>query len=230
MTAGPQHNGFRRLSKRAQFLSAAKGRRAGRNAFSLQAVAVAEEAPGLGLTVTQEDGAVKVIAPQEDTPAARAGIKSGDYITNIDGKLLYGGTLDDAVQQMRGKPGSKVTLTIIRPGHDKPIEVTLTREVIVTKPVKWEVKGQVGYININTFSEATGADTRAAIQGIDKALGHRPLGYVVDLRDNGGGLLTQAIAVSAQSCPTGVTATATASASSPSRSTRKTCRGRTRPE
>jgi len=151
---------------------------------------------GLGLTVTQEDGAVKVIAPQEDTPAGRAGIKSGDYITNIDGKLLYGGTLDDAVQQMRGKPGSKVTLTIIRPGRDKPMEVTLTREVIITKPVKWEVKGQVGYININTFSEATGADTRAAIQGIDKALGHRPLGYVVDLRDNGGGLLTQAIEVS----------------------------------
>jgi carboxyl-terminal processing protease len=151
---------------------------------------------GLGLSVTQEDGAVKVIAPEEDTPAARAGIKSGDYITNIDGKLLYGGTLDDAVQQMRGKPGSKVTLTIIRPGHDQPILVTLTREIIVTKPVKWEVKGQVGYININTFSEATGADTRAAIAGIDKTLGHRPLGYVVDLRDNGGGLLTQAIEVS----------------------------------
>jgi len=151
---------------------------------------------GLGLTVTQEDGAVKVIAPQEDTPAYRAGIKSGDYITNIDGQLLYGGTLDEAIKQMRGKPGSKIVLTIVRPGRDKPFDVTLTREVIVQKPVKWEVKGQVGYININTFSENTGADTRAAIMGIDKSLGHRPLGYVVDLRDNGGGLLTQAIAVS----------------------------------
>ncbi|MEH3045653.1 S41 family peptidase [Sphingomonas adhaesiva] len=150
---------------------------------------------GLGLTVSMEDGAVKVVAPQEDTPAGRAGIKSGDYITHIDGKLIYGGTLDEATAQMRGKPGSKVTLTLVRPGRDKPIMVTLVREVIVQRPVKWEVKGDVGYININTFSEQTGADTRAAIMAIDKALGHRPLGYVVDLRENGGGLLDQAIAV-----------------------------------
>ena len=151
---------------------------------------------GLGLTVSMEDGAVKVVAPQEDTPAGRAGIKSGDYITHINGKLIYGGTLDEATSQMRGKPGSKVTLTLIRPGRDKPLDVTLVREVIVQRPVKWEVKGDVGYININTFSENTGADTRAAIMAIDKALGHKPLGYVVDLRENGGGLLTQAIAVS----------------------------------
>lgn len=150
---------------------------------------------GLGLTVSMEDGAVKVVAPQEDTPAGRAGVKSGDYITHIDGKLIYGGTLDEATAQMRGKPGSKVTLTLVRPGRDKPIMVTLVREVIVQRPVKWEVKGDVGYININTFSEQTGADTRAAIMAIDKALGHRPLGYVVDLRENGGGLLDQAIAV-----------------------------------
>nr|WP_168371546.1 S41 family peptidase [Sphingomonas sp. Leaf257] len=151
---------------------------------------------GLGLTVSMEDGAIKVIAPQEDTPAGRAGVKSGDYITHIDGKLIYGQSLDEAIGQMRGKPGTKIKLTIVRPGRDKPIELTLTREVIVQRPVKWEVKGDVGYININTFSENTGADTRAAIMAIDKALGHRPLGYVVDLRDNGGGLLTQAIAVS----------------------------------
>ena len=151
---------------------------------------------GLGLTVSMEDGAVKVIAPQEDTPAARAGIKSGDYITHIDGKLLYGGSLDEAVNAMRGKPGSPITLTLVRPGTTKPIMATMTRQVIVQRPVKWEVRGDVGYININTFSEATGADTRAAIVAIDKALGHKPIGYVVDLRDNGGGLLTQAIAVS----------------------------------
>ena len=151
---------------------------------------------GLGLTVSMEDGAIKVIAPQEDTPAGRAGVKSGDYITHIDGKLIYGQSLDEAIGQMRGKPGTKINLTIVRPGRDKPIELTLVREVIVQRPVKWEVKGDVGYININTFSENTGADTRAAIMAIDKALGHRPLGYVVDLRDNGGGLLTQAIAVS----------------------------------
>lgn len=151
---------------------------------------------GLGLTVSMEDGAVKVIAPQEDTPAARAGVKAGDYITHIDGKLLFGGTLDEAVATMRGRPGTRIGLTLVRPGRDKPIEVALVREVIVQRPVKWELKGQVGYININTFSENTGADTRGAIMAIDKALGRKPLGYVVDLRDNGGGLLTQAIAVS----------------------------------
>ncbi len=151
---------------------------------------------GLGLSVTMEDGAVKVIAPQEDTPAQKAGIKPGDYITHIDGKLLYGSTLDEAVAQMRGKPGTKIALTIVRPGRDKPIDVTLTREVIVQRPVKWQIKGDVGYIDINTFSETTGADTRAALLAIDKALGHRPLGYVIDLRSNGGGLLTQAIDVS----------------------------------
>ncbi|WP_445191458.1 S41 family peptidase [Sphingomonas sp. Tas61C01] len=151
---------------------------------------------GLGLTVSMEDGAVKVIAPQEDTPAARAGVKSGDYITHIDGKLIYGDTLDESIGLMRGKPGTKITLGLVRPGRDKPLELSMVREVIVQKPVKWEVRGDVGYININTFSENTGADTRAAIMSIDKSLGHRPLGYVVDLRANGGGLLTQAIAVS----------------------------------
>jgi len=151
---------------------------------------------GLGLTVSMEDGAIKVVAPQEDTPAARAGVKAGDYITHIDGKLLYGQSLDEAIAVMRGKPGTKIALTLVRPGRDKPLDVAMVREVIVQRPVKWEVRGQVGYININTFSESTGADTRAAIVAIDKSLGHKPLGYVVDLRDNGGGLLTQAIAVS----------------------------------
>jgi carboxyl-terminal processing protease len=151
---------------------------------------------GLGLTVSMEDGAIKIIAPQEDTPAARAGIKAGDYITHIDGKLVFGGSLDEAIGQMRGKPGTKIALTLVRPGRDKPLDVAMVREVIVQRPVKWEVKGDVGYININTFSGSTGADTRAALMAIDKALGHKPLGYVVDLRDNGGGLLDQAIAVS----------------------------------
>ena len=151
---------------------------------------------GLGLTVSMEDGAVKVIAPTEDTPADRAGIKAGDYITHLDGKLIYGGTLDEAVEQMRGDPGTSIGLTIVRPGRDKPFDVTITREIIVLKPVKWEVKDGVGIININAFSKNTGADVRAALMGVDKALGHRPLGYVVDLRSNPGGLLDQAIEVS----------------------------------
>ena len=151
---------------------------------------------GLGLTVTQEDGAVKVIAPTEDSPAARAGIKAGDYITHINGKLIFGEALDEAIEGMRGQPGTKVTLTVVRPGRDKPMELTMAREVIVQKPVKWEVKNGVGIININTFSASTGADTRAAIMAIDKSLGRKPTGYIVDLRSNGGGLLTQAIEVS----------------------------------
>ncbi|UZK65106.1 S41 family peptidase [Sphingomonas sp. M1-B02] len=151
---------------------------------------------GLGLTVTQEDGAVKVIAPTEDTPADRAGIKSGDFITHLDGKFIVGGSLDEAIEQMRGAPGTKISITVIRPGADKPLQFTLVREIIVQKPVKWEVKNGVGIININTFTAQTGADTIKAIQAIDKQLGRKPLGYVIDLRENGGGLLSEAIAVS----------------------------------
>lgn len=150
---------------------------------------------GLGLTVTMEDGAVKVISPQEDTPGWRAGIKSGDYITHIDGKLILGETLDEAITSMRGAPGTRIALTLLRPGRDKPIEVSLVREKIVQKPVKWSVKDGVGIININAFSEHTGEAVTAAIRAIEKQLGHAPLGYVVDLRDNGGGLRDESIAV-----------------------------------
>ena len=150
---------------------------------------------GLGLTVSQEDGAVKVIAPTEDTPAWRAGIKSGDYITHLDGKLIFGGSLDEAVDQMKGTPGTQIRLTVVRPGRDKPFDVTLTREIIVLKPVKWEVKQGVGVLNINSFSKNVGQDTRAAMIAIEKSLGRRPSGYIVDLRSNGGGLLDQAVAV-----------------------------------
>jgi carboxyl-terminal processing protease len=144
-----------------------------------------------------EDGAVKIMTPQEDTPAWKAGLKSGDYITHLNNNLLYGGTLDEAVDQMRGKPGSKITLTVVRPGRDKPFDVTLIRELIQLKPVKWEVKSGVGIININTFVNSnTGDAVRAAIMGVQKTLGHDPLGYVVDLRSNPGGLLDQAIDVS----------------------------------
>ena len=151
---------------------------------------------GLGLSVSLEDGAVKVIAPTEDTPAFRAGIKSGDYITHLDSVLIYGGSLDDAVDKMRGRPGTSIRLTIVRPGRDKPFDVTLVREIIEVKPVKWEVKNRVGIININGFSKTTGPNVRAAIAGIEKSLGGRPTGYVIDLRSNPGGLLDQAIEVS----------------------------------
>jgi carboxyl-terminal processing protease len=151
---------------------------------------------GLGLVVSLEDGAVKVVAPQEDSPAAKMGIKSGDFITHIDGKLLYGGTLDEAVDQMRGRPGTNIRLTIVRPGRDKAFDVTVTRQIIEIKPVKWEIKDGVGIININGFSKQTGQMTRAAVVSIEKALGHKPTGYVIDLRSNPGGLLDQAVEVS----------------------------------
>jgi carboxyl-terminal processing protease len=151
---------------------------------------------GLGITVSTEDGAVKIVAPTEDTPAWRAGLKSGDYITHLDGELLYGSTLDEAVEKMRGEAGSKIKLTIVRPGRDKPFDVTLVREKIQLKPVKWEIKDNIGYININGFSAQTGAATESALKSIDAATGGHPLGYVVDLRSNPGGLLDQAVSVS----------------------------------
>src|SRR5687767_15953157 len=107
---------------------------------------------GLGLTVSTEDGAVKVIAPTEDTPADRAGIKAGDYITHIDNELVYGLSLDEAVDKMRGDPGTPIKLTVVRPGRDKPLELAMNRERIELRPVKWEIKDGIGIININTFS------------------------------------------------------------------------------
>jgi len=150
---------------------------------------------GLGLTVSIEDGAVKVIAPTEDTPAWRAGIKPGDYITHINGELLYGLSLDEAVAKMKGDPGTTIKLTLVRPGRDKPIDVTVTRERIELRPVKWEIKDNIGYININTFTGNVAEQTKAALVAIDKATAGHPLGYVVDLRSNPGGLLDQAVDV-----------------------------------
>jgi carboxyl-terminal processing protease len=150
---------------------------------------------GLRLTVSIEDGAVKVVAPTEDTPAWKAGIKAGDYITHINGELVYGLNLDDAVSKMRGDPGTSITLTIVRPGRDKPFDVAMKRERIELRPVKWEIKDGIGYLNINTFSGNVGDQTKAALVAIDKATGGHPLGYVVDLRSNPGGLLDQAVDV-----------------------------------
>lgn len=151
---------------------------------------------GLGLTVTTEEGAVKVIAPTDDTPAARAGIKSGDYITHLDGVLLYGVSLNDAVDKMRGTPGTKIKVTVVRQGEPKPLDFTLTREIIQIKPVKSEIRGDVGIIRISAFNKQTGPATRAAIESIEKQLGPKLVGFVIDLRSNPGGLLDQAIEVS----------------------------------
>lgn len=151
---------------------------------------------GLGLTVTLEDDAVKVIAPTADTPADLAGIKAGDYITHLDGRLIYGGTLDDAVEEMRGVPGTDITLSIFRPGRDKPFDVTITRAIIDLQPVKWEVDGDIGVITVTTFTDGAGDDVIEAMRSIETQLGKKPLGYVLDLRSNPGGLLDEAVNVS----------------------------------
>jgi carboxyl-terminal processing protease len=151
---------------------------------------------GLGLTVSIEDGAVKVVSPTEDTPAWRAGVKAGDYITHINGELVYGLSLDEAVEKMRGQPGTPIKLTIVRPGRDKPLDLSMNRERIELRPVKWEIKDGIGIININTFSGNVADQTKSALLSIDKATGGRPLGYVIDLRSNPGGLLDQAVDVS----------------------------------
>jgi carboxyl-terminal processing protease len=164
--------------------------------FSSLQTQIDGEYGGLGLTVTLEDEAVKVIAPTKDTPADKAGIKSGDFITHLDGKLILGGTLDEAVEAMRGAPGTSIKLTIYRPGRDAPFDVTITRAVIDLKPVRWEVKNRIGVISITGFSEQTGADVVAAVSGIKKSLGGNPLGYIIDLRSNPGGILDEAVSVS----------------------------------
>jgi len=151
---------------------------------------------GLGLSVSIEDGAVKVIAPTEDTPAWRAGVKAGDYITHINGELMYGLSLDEAVEKMRGAPGTPIKITVVRPGRDKPLELSMVRERIVVHNVKWEIKDGIGYININTFGGNVADQTKAALVAIDKATGGHPLGYIVDLRSNPGGLLDQAVDIS----------------------------------
>jgi carboxyl-terminal processing protease len=152
---------------------------------------------GLGLSVTLDDGAVKIISPTRESPADRAGLKPGDYITHLDGKLIYGGTLDEAVDKMRGEPGSPIRLTIFRPGREEPFDVTVTRAIIDLKPVSWEVKDNVGVITVATFSADVGTDVAAAVKGIRAKLGGKaPAGLVLDLRQNPGGLLDEAVTLS----------------------------------
>ncbi len=151
---------------------------------------------GLGLSVTMEDGVVKVIAPTKGTPAETAGIKAGDYITHLDGKLIYGGTLDEAVEQMRGRPGTDIKLTIYRSGREEPFDVNVTRAIIELTPVEWEVDGDMGVITVSSFSANVGRDVERAMNGIRAKLGKMPEGIVIDLRSNPGGLLDEAVAMS----------------------------------
>jgi carboxyl-terminal processing protease len=152
---------------------------------------------GLGIEVTMENGVVKVVAPIEDTPAARAGLMSGDLITHLDKEQILGLTLQEAVEKMRGPVNSPITLTIVRKGTEDPFEVKVTRDVIHINPVKYNAEGDdVGYIRLTTFNEQTTANLQKAVEELKKQLGPKLKGYIVDLRNNPGGLLDQAISVS----------------------------------
>ncbi|GGD59790.1 S41 family peptidase [Croceicoccus mobilis] len=152
---------------------------------------------GLGLSVTMEDGVVKVIAPTKNTPADRAGIKAGDYITHLNGKLLYGGTLDDAVDLMRGRPGTAIDITIFRPGRDEPFDVNVERAIVELTPVEYKIDGKIGIISVSSFSAHVGREVQKAMAGIRTDLGGQmPEGIVLDFRSNPGGLLDEAVALS----------------------------------
>jgi carboxyl-terminal processing protease len=152
---------------------------------------------GLGIEVTMENDLVKVVTPIEDTPAAKAGVLSGDLISKIDGKDVRGLKLEEAVDKMRGEVGSQIMLTILRKGADKPIEITIKRDIIAVKAVKWRVEGDVGYLRVISFTEKTYGDLKKAIEKIQSEVPNDKLkGFVLDLRLNPGGLLDQAINVS----------------------------------
>ena len=151
---------------------------------------------GLGIEVTMEDGLIKVISPIADTPASRAGILSGDIITQIDGDAVQGLTLNQAVDKMRGAVKTSVKLTIVRKDRKDPLELKLTREIIQVKSVKFHQEDDVGYVQITQFNEQTTENLRNALDSLKKDVGDDKLkGYVLDLRNDPGGLLDQAIGV-----------------------------------
>ncbi|MEL7129655.1 MAG: S41 family peptidase [Pseudomonadota bacterium] len=151
---------------------------------------------GLGIEVVPEDGFVKVVAPIDDTPASRAGLKSGDLLTAINGVQIVGQPLNDAVKEMRGPAGTDITITVLREGVD-PFDVTLTREVIRPKSVTARIEdGGIGYIRLSGFNDQTTIFLEEALSDISRDAGGRPRGLVLDLRNNPGGLLDQAVSVS----------------------------------
>jgi carboxyl-terminal processing protease len=153
---------------------------------------------GLGIEVTMEDGLIKVVSPMDDTPAAKAGIMSGDLITHIDGEAVQGLSLEQAVNKMKGPINTKTKLKIVRKGIEAPIDVSLVREVIRVRPVTYHVDGgDIGYIRISSFNEQTTEGLKKAITEISKQIpSDKIAGYVVDLRNNPGGLLDEAVSVS----------------------------------
>ncbi|MGB4058261.1 MAG: S41 family peptidase [Alphaproteobacteria bacterium] len=165
-------------------------------AFTDMQVSTKGEFGGLGIEVTLENGFVKVVSPIDDTPAFRAGILAGDYIVEIGGEPVMGMALSDAVDKMRGKVGTPIKLVVRREGEAEPLDFELVRDIIKIQSVRHRVEGNVGYIRITTFNQNTQPGLEKAITEIKKELGSKLLAYVLDLRNNPGGLLDQAISVS----------------------------------
>ena len=151
---------------------------------------------GLGIEVTMENGVVKVVAPIDDTPAAKAGVLGGDLITHLDGEQIVGMTLNQAVEKMRGPVNTPITLTVVRKGSEEPIEIKIVRDIIRIRSVRSRAEEDVGYIRITTFNEQTQQGLNRVIKDLDAKIGDKIKGYILDLRNNPGGLLDQAISVS----------------------------------
>jgi len=151
---------------------------------------------GLGIEVTMDNGVIKVVSPIDDTPASKAGIQPGDLIFALDGEPVQGLTLQEAVEKMRGKVGAPIKISVRR-GTKDPFDVTLTRETIKVKPVKFRLEGgDIGYIRVTSFTEQTTPGVLDAVEKLKKEAGNKLKGYIIDLRNNPGGLLDQAIAMS----------------------------------
>ena len=151
---------------------------------------------GLGIEVTMEGGLVKVVAPIDETPAARAGIQSGDLISHLDGEPILGLSLDEAVDLMRGEPNTTITLTVLRQGAEAPLEVELTREIIQVNVVRARREENVAYLRVTKFNDGTDRQLKQALDDLLATIGDDIQGIVLDLRNNPGGLLDQAISVS----------------------------------
>src|SRR6202047_3896590 len=152
---------------------------------------------GLGIEVTMEEGLIKVVAPIDETPAAKAGIMANDIITHLDEEPVQGLTLNQAVEKMRGPVNTKIKLKIMRKGQDKPVEVSITRDVIHVRSVRSQLEGDdVGFIRITQFNEQATDGLKKAIADLSTQAGDKLKGFVIDLRNNPGGLLDQAISVS----------------------------------